>query len=164
MLLDDMCIADNDEAKITTVTHLHEYIFSITPELASSWFHCCNYIWLARIVIDVFNVWEVVWITQAASQVSGKSTPSSSNMKSLWEIITPSVPPAPSPQCTWSGINKPMLSQQLIQQQGFVVMLTGNSPYWVLPWDLHWIWWVLGLGCSFVPPPFHSFPCTWVEM
>ena len=44
VLRKDMSIPDNDEAKVATVTCLHEYIFCITPELASSWFHQCNYI------------------------------------------------------------------------------------------------------------------------
>ena len=44
LLHEDMCIADDHEAKVATITHLHEYIFSIPPNLARSWFHHCNYI------------------------------------------------------------------------------------------------------------------------
>ena len=44
VLHEDMCITNDHEAKVATVTHLHEYIFSIPPNLARSWFQHCNYI------------------------------------------------------------------------------------------------------------------------
>ena len=44
LLHEDMCIANDHEVKVATVTCLHEYIFSIPPNLARSWFQHCNYI------------------------------------------------------------------------------------------------------------------------
>jgi len=44
LLCEDMSILDNDEAQVATITHLHQYVFCITPELVRSWFHKCNYI------------------------------------------------------------------------------------------------------------------------
>ena len=46
MLCQDMSIIDDHEAHLATITRLHWYIFSITPKLARSWFHHCNYIWM----------------------------------------------------------------------------------------------------------------------